>query len=125
LEIRSFFGDVLSSKEISPDYRTSTDVLRQGKDLLHVTSLYNDATKDDDDVDDDVDGDVTQLIMSTSSSSSTPLPAEVRALLARERSRRRAAEDWATFLVATLDSYVRASNAYDRQIAEPDPNSKG
>ena len=47
-------------------------------------------------------------------SSSSSLPADVRALLARERSRRRAAEDWATFLVATLDSYVRASHAYDR-----------
>ena len=49
---------------------------------------------------------------------SSSLPAEVRALLARERSRRRAAEDWATFLVATLDSYVRASHAYDRRLAE-------
>ena len=47
---------------------------------------------------------------------SPPSSADLRALLARERSRRHAAEDWATFLTATLDSYLRASRLYDRRI---------
>ena len=80
---------------------------------MRVTSLY-----DNSDVSDDED---SQFVMSSSPSSRappSPLPAELQALLARERSRRRAAEDWATFLVATLDAYVRASHAYERRFAD-------
>ena len=70
--------------------------------------------------DNDSDADISQVAMSPPSSSPAALvPSErLRLLLARERSRRRAAEDWATFLVATLDAYVRASHAYDRQLAD-------
>ena len=51
---------------------------------------------------------------------------ELHALLDRERSLRRAAEDWATFLVATLDSYIRASHEFDVRIrlAESGPASR-
>lgn len=72
-----------------------------------------------DDSDQQVFDDDAQLTMSSASSSSS---SQLRALLARERSRRRAAEDWATFLVATLDSYVRASRTHDRRLAESGPN---
>lgn len=61
-----------------------------------------------------------------SSSSSSGSLTQLRALLARERSRRRAAEEWATFLVTTLDSYVRASHAYGgRVIDESDDDDTG
>jgi len=76
---------------------------------------YDGDANDDDDYDDD---DNIQSVMSSSS-----IPIELRALLARERTRRRNAEDWATFLVATLDSYVRASHAYDRRLVESGPNN--
>ena len=78
-----------------------------------MTSIYanndEDEANDDDDDDDDDNVDDEELSMSPASS------AELRALLARERSRRRAAEDWAAFLTATLDSYLRASRMYDRR----------
>ena len=93
-------------------------VVLQRREQLYLTSLGNDKHDVDADIDDDCDS-VSQLKMSSSSSSSpSSLPAELRALLDHERSRRRAAEDWATFLVATLDSYVRASNTYERRLAE-------
>jgi len=94
-------------------------VLRQGREQRYATSSNEDSDVDDDDYDDDDD---RQLMMSPSASWS--LPAELRAVLARERSRRRAAEDWATFLAATLDSFVRASQQHDRRLGEASPNSQ-
>jgi len=84
---------------------------------------------DDSDVSDDDDYDAVTTTTMTSSPPASASAAAVeglRALVASERSRRRSADDWATFLVATLDAYVRASGAYHRrgrlaQSARPSP----